>query len=212
MNETSVDFDKWCDWVFAREVGKPIWFFEKEVDYTVSSETTLKYLIALFRNPEHLLAKYSLEQIQQGFWVIAGAGGIMSEALTDDRVSLNDRVICIHEMENVFLEIFSKYLMDDICYMWWEDLTISTSDFDDGASVIQTDIVNAEVIRESIFCVLSKIIFIPVERCQVSALHALGHLQHPGKKKLIFKYLNSDLDISDETKEYAKRCITGNIL
>lgn len=212
MDKNLTNFTEWLDWIFARKVSKPIWFFEKYVNYTASSETTLKHLIGLFNNPEQLLEKYSLEQIQQGFWVIAGAGGIMSAALTDDRPSLNDKVNCIYEMENVFLKIFSEYPMDDVCYIWWDDLTILTSDFEDGTSVIPTDVVNAKAIRESIFEVLSKIIFIPVERCQVSALHALGHLQHPDKKKLIFKYLNSGLEISDETREYSRSCIAGDVL
>jgi hypothetical protein len=212
MDKKLNNFIEWLDWIFSREIRKPVWFFESGVNYTTSNEVTLDHLARLFNDPALLLDRYSMAQIEQGFWVIAGAGGIMTPALVDDEGVLRKQIACILSMENIFTTIFSKYPMDTICHMWWDDLVMVTSDFNDSGTNIQSDIRNAEPLRKSIFDVVSKIIFIPSERCQRSALHALGHLQHPGKKKLIFQYLNSDLEISDETKEYSKHCITGNIL
>lgn len=212
MIEQLIDFDKWCDWIFAKKIGKPIWFFEQGVNYNVSYEITLKHLISLFKNPELLLDKYSLEQIEQGFWIIAGAGGIMTPVLISGECLLKDRMRCIESMENIFITIFSKYPLDVICHMWWDELVSITSDYRDENSNIPTDVENAGLLRKSIFDTVAKILFMSSERCQKSALHALGHLQYSGKKKLIFEYLNSELEISDEIKAYSKRCITGNVL
>jgi hypothetical protein len=101
--------------------------------------------------------------------------------LRDDAIALELRLDCIAAMPTVFREVFVERPLDQACYMWSDMLRDFRNESD---SRIVFAMVEA----------LQEVLAIPSRHCQVSALHGLGHLQHPSKV------------------EYAQAAIAGKVL
>jgi hypothetical protein len=62
------------------------------------------------------------------------------------------------------------------------------------------------------FQAMTKILESPLLACQVSALHGLGHVEHIGKRQVIEEYLQCNINLDIETREYALAALKGEIL
>ena len=80
--------------------------------------------------------------------------------------------------------------------MWWDCLR----GFDEDIDI---------KVYDWMFEALSEILKIDTFDCQMSALHGLGHIEHPEKKNLIETFLRQHPEF--EEKEYALAAIKGEV-
>jgi hypothetical protein len=115
-------------------------------------------------------------------------------------------------MGDLFERLFAVYpLTDTACYMWW-DLIITGyfEESDTNWNPLIVDDIDAQI-QQAIFETLCRVLKLESRECQKSALHGLGHLNHPLTEQTIEAYLNEQSRIDEELKEYAFKCITGEI-
>ena len=198
VNLNQAPFDEWLRFVFDRPVTKPEWFMNDDYGWEINPESLVRYSTQLFQNPAPLFERYSPEQIEQGFRFIPIVGEL-ADAVWDTDVPLSLRQKCIRSMGNLFESVFMKNSLGDVAFMWWDSLR----PFDDEPE--------REMV-ETILEVLSRIIVMESPVCWCSALHGLGHLNHPGKVALINDFLQTHPDVHPDTKNYALAAIEGRVL
>jgi hypothetical protein len=206
---------EWVSFVFDHpipQVGEKEWYWQEEWEHEADNSLMLEYSIRLFRNPTFLLDTYSHEQLEQGFWFLLKPFGFLEKGLKDVSVEWLLRKECIISMGDLFELLFAvKPLDDSACYMWW-DLVISGYFKTAHTSwhPLIVDDKDAEA-QQAIFETLCRILKLDSRECQKSALHGLGHLNHPLTAQTIEAYLNDNRMIDGELKEYAIKCIKGEI-
>jgi len=83
--------------------------------------------------------------------------------------------------------------------MWWD--------------LLRNFEVNVDLkVIEVMFQTMIEVLRVPSLACQVSALHGLGHIKHIGKRKVIEDYLRVNINLDNETRDYALAAIEGKIL
>jgi hypothetical protein len=136
-------------------------------------------------------------------------------------VQLPARLACIRSMYFVFSDFVSKsqaQVMENCFDMWWD---LVASGFWEylrfGEKIQQGDVtrLNHEhrALLDSMFDTLSQILALPDERTHGYALHGLGHLHHPGVRKLVQNFINENrAKMSDEGILWVERCRDGTVM
>jgi hypothetical protein len=230
-------FAQWVGFAFNHPIPQAeekAWYWQGEWEYEADNSLMLEYLIRLFRNPTFLLDTYSPEQLEQGFWFLQKPGGFIEEGLRKRKVAcplgtgnyINDigiemrdtdvswplRKECIIYMGDLFEHLFAVNPLDNsACYMWWD--SIISGYFETAHTSWHPLIVDDTDVefQQAIFETLCRILNLESRECQRAALHGLGHLNHPLTEQTIEAYLNENPMIDEELKEYAIKCITGEI-
>jgi hypothetical protein len=215
INLNKYSFEQWVTFVFDHPISQSEekeWYWQDEWEHEADHSLMLEYLIRLFRNPTFLIDTYSPEQLEQGFWFLQRPVGLLEEGLKDTDVKWQLCRECILSMGDLFERLFAVNPLDDsACHMWWDLLiggylgTWHTSW--DPLIVDDKDLRT----QQAIFQTLCRILKLESRECQKAALHGLGHLNHPLTKQTIEAYLNQNSMIDGELKEYAIKCIEGEI-
>jgi hypothetical protein len=90
--------------------------------------------------------------------------------------------------------------------MWWDGLVYGFHCGNlpkDGEDIM---------LQNEIFSVLSRILFMKSEECQLSALHELGHLHHKDTEKLITQFIQANETIDNDILEYANAAMKFEVL
>ena len=93
--------------------------------------------------------------------------------------------------------------------MWW-DMILHTfwREFDDYATLS----VEGRQILETMYQTLLKILALDHEACQWSALHGLGHLNHPLVRETVQSYLDAHRnELTNEEVQWIEGCRDGKI-
>jgi len=208
-----MSFDEWVKFIFNHPVSddiKSAWYWDDQLnefwDKWIFSEERiaerqLEYATRLFQDSAFLLAIYSPEQINQGFWFLLS--GPSDFALVDfiwnNELPWHLREQCIKSMAKPFQIIFTQIPEQDSCNMWWD--------------LLRNFEVNVDLkVIEVMFQTMIEVLRVPSLACQVSALHGLGHIKHIGKRKVIEDYLRVNINLDNETRDYALAAIEGKIL
>jgi hypothetical protein len=123
----------------------------------------------------------------------------LAEWLWDDELPLDLRLDCIAAMPEIFRKLFVGRPLEQACYIWWDMLR----HFGEGGD---PRIVAAMVLA------LEQILPLPARHCRVSALHGLGHLEHPSKATVIETFLRTNPTIDLELRQYAEAAVVGKVL
>jgi hypothetical protein len=208
-------FAQWVGFVFDHPIAQAeekAWYWQGEWEHEADHSLIHEYLIRLFRDPTFLLDKYSPEQLEQGFWFIQKPLGFLENGLKDTNVEWQLRKECIISMGDLFERLFAvNPLADSACYMWWD--SIISGYFETSHTSLHPLIVDDKdaQLQQTIFETLYRILKLESRECQKAALHGLGHLNHSLTGQTIEAYLNEHPMIDGELKEYAIKCITGEI-
>lgn len=208
----SPQFVAWVDAVFNHPVSEPEWYFGDGFDefwtaHERSPSDAVELLRLLFSQPAPLLTRYTHDQIAQGVWFTAGEAspGRLCYALIDDSIQLEARVRCIREIFTLFRDLFAvacsgpaRHHSDSLhvaCYMWWD--IFPSWGFRDC---------RGPVIDGACLEVMTRTLEIPVEVCQIAALHGLNHWYHHHGREvtaIIDSFLQTPAPVSKEVREYA---------
>jgi len=197
IDVNNYSFEEWLRFVFDHPVEEPPWFFSTE--WEGQPENILRYVIELFKNPSVLLERYSVEQIEQGFWFVLGAFGEVSDWVWDECIAWKLRQETILRMVTVFENLFTKVRFDTICYMWWDLLR----NFGDNPDQRTSD---------AMLEALATILHLNNTDCQKSALHGLNHLKHSRKKDVIQSFLDSHPNLDEEWKTFVMDAMEGRLV
>ena len=189
-------FEEWTRFVFDYPALPGEWL-RASIDWKGDATKLLTYVTTLFGSASSELRKYSKAQIQQGLWWLLGPEGGLREWIWDRNIPFEMRKECIESMISVFRDVFSKDDYGDICYMWWDLIRNFGTPEKDTEQVI--------------FNALAQILNFETRDVQLSALHGLGHLELPGKRKAIEDYLMKRPNLDEELKAYAVTAIEGNV-
>lgn len=172
MHDLNVlSYDDWVDFIFNHPATsiQDAWHFGLEWDYVCKTEKLINNMTNLFQNTAPLISKYSLSQIDQGFWFIPSSNGFIWTILSP-RVSIQKRYRCIDSIEFLFNDLFCKYTeLDIVTYMWW-DSVFSYCTIDDK------NLGNEIEILDRVALVISKLLNTGCEGSKQSAKHGLEHI------------------------------------
>jgi len=215
INLNKYSFSEWVSFIFDHPVAKneeKAWYWRDEWEPEASDSLMLEYSVRLFRNPTFLLEAYSPEQLEQGFWFLQKPFGFLDNGLRGTDVERQLRKECIISMGDLFERLFVVNPLDDLaCYMWWDSFIsgyFETSNTSWHPLIVDD---NHAQIQQTIFETLCRILKFESRECQKSALHGLGHLNHPLTEKTIEAYLNEHPMMDVDLKEYAISCINGEM-
>src|SRR5262245_50200850 len=124
-------FEEFVDFLFAREVvptpddinvGPFPWYWRVEVEYDPRSVAS--YYIRLFTAPHFLLSRFSVGQLEQGFWAIQSHNldCSVSDLIWDCNVPFDIRESCVRAMHHLFAELFAAEPLETSSNMWWDSL------------------------------------------------------------------------------------------
>lgn len=195
------DVDPHCD---------ACWYDAIDLDIDFDPARNCEYFALLFCDSRGLLGRYSLRQLEQGFWWMQTGfnDGSVADVLWTGSLPVGRRVAMISAMYFLYAELFSEVPMGRAPYMWWENLAKGIP----GKAAGPTWQADRKRIENVIFKTLAKLLDLEAEDCRINALHGLNHLPHPGKETLILGYLARHPGLNDEHRRYAEGAISGELL
>jgi hypothetical protein len=209
----------WIDHIFDHIVAEPEWYLAEDAQVWSGPRRQIPELIAeTFERAGELLARFSDEQLNQGFWYLIGmTRPDFTSSLVSSKVPLSARVRAVRSFVPVFEQIMSARCapllshldepglkpLNSACYMWWDLLRFSVVD-PSPASALTSETLG----------VLRQILAISHDACRESALHGLGHCasSDPEAVALILDDFLTASDLRPELKSYAERAKAGRIL
>lgn len=174
-----------------------------------------------FERGGELLAEFSDEQLDQGFWYLAGAARPeFMQTLTDQTIPLQARLRALRSFVPLFQQIMTvrctnhlghidrhgEKPLNSACYMWWDLLRF------------ELWWPNRPDILADIITTLRACLAIPHDACRESALHGIGHLRRdypeyePQLAAIIDDFLASTSGLRPELIAYADQARRGEIL
>ena len=209
----------WIAFFFDHPVTKPPWHWgDNPPEWEDSPDHNAAFIADAFERSGELLAPFSDEQLDQGFWHLLGGTDSIMDALADQSVPPTLRLRALRSFVLVFEQVMvvrcSPHLshldepgtnplarganpLNSACYMWWDILPFRfRKDWSEPAGF------DAEVLA-----VLRRQLTIPHDACRESALHGLGHWveHHPGVANVIDEFLSRTPNLRPELVAYATR-------
>lgn len=210
INLENLNYGDWIVSIFKNEELQKVSREDIELQYR-DHERQLEHIRKLFGDPSELIKNFSLTSIKFGFEIITdGWNRFFSTIITDKTIDLELRNECISASATLFEKLFTKSGFEELAFMWWDVLICDFFGYPTPSKAIDED---GTRLREAFFETLLKILKIENRICQLSALHGLGHLQHPKTKEVIEKYLKVSKSkfFDDLFVLYAQKAITGEM-
>ena len=214
-------FDGWVRHTFDHPAPGPEWYFDLDAPFWAGPpRLTIAYVTRLFEDPCPVLAGYTDEQLNRGFWYLLSNG--LSDymcALADASVPLADRVRCVRSFVPVFENLLAVRCTPHLShldepgagplnlagYMWWDIIPFG---------VAPTDASGREL-GEAALGAMADILTIDRVACQESALHGLGHWQRRWPTevaRIIDEFLARNANARAELLAYARSARGGCVL
>lgn len=228
---SKLSFDEFVSFFFDHDLDKEEhWYQEPALenfhdfddDDTLSPAVVVEYMTRVFTQFVSISSQYSLQQLDAGIWAMFSHGGfLVQKHLWLYATPLSERLACIRSMYSVYSDFVAKStveVMENCFDMWWDMLASSywgqmnfshnIAEGDTGS--LATD---QRAMLDAMFETLSKILALPDPRTQAYALHGLGHLHHPGVRKLVQQYLDEyRSDMTPEGIKWVERCRDGTVM
>jgi hypothetical protein len=193
--------------------------FRRGIDYFIASNpaTAVEHLQTMCRTFSDLTKVYSHEQLDQGLWAVFGAGISCEQFLFDPTVGPGLRVDCIESMYVPFRDVVAHSTLgkrESFYWMWWDmilhtfwNIFYETNDRYDAFSD------DGKRMSDAMNRTLLKILALNNKACQWSALHGMGHLNHPLRRLDVQNYLNVHRnELTAEDAQWVEDCSNGSII
>ena len=163
-------------------------------------EIIARNLTQFFNESSQYFGRVSVETLDHALTgMLSSAFFNLQSALWDDRVDLEERVLCIRSMYEVFSDFVTKCnipVLPACFYMWWD--YVCTSFWNERTYAKKIAAEEYGLLDESdrqlvdaMFETLCEILRIDNGLCQAAALHGLGHVHHPGVRSIVQKYMDT---------------------
>src|SRR5215469_18008338 len=126
LDITGFSYNEFVNFLFDREVSPRVksdpWYWDTPVIF--DPELVCINYVRLFREPQFLLQRFSLAQLEQGFWAIQSPTlecGARQMIWSKD-TPLLVRHQCIRSMFHLFESLFAVEPLETSVDMWWDSL------------------------------------------------------------------------------------------
>jgi hypothetical protein len=188
-------------------------------EWPEAPETIAEHIAETFERSGELLARFSDDQLEQGFWYLfyEGPPDFMG-TLLDEGVPLACRVRALRSFAPLFEQVMaqrcSSHLsqldedgaspLDVACNMW----------FDEALDRFRPERLTQVQLETDLVGVLRAILAIPHDACRESALHGIGHwVRHiPQLADLVDQLLAGVPGLRPELIAYAESARAGTVL
>ena len=218
INGTSGSLAKWIEHVFDHPVTDPAWHWAPDAPEWDGPPAQVATDIAeTFEHSGRFLARFSDEQLNQGFWFLVSSSEFMY-ALVDPGVPSASRLRALRSFVPLFEQVMAARCSSHLshldekganplnlaCYMWWDILPIhgcpeepARADFDG-----------------EVLAVLRLLLAIPHDACRESALHGISEwsIHYPQVSGMVDDFLARTPNLRPELASYAQRAKVGNVL
>ena len=217
-------YDEFVSFFFDRDMAtEQHWYRDQELfDLTWSDvadpQVIVEHMTRMFTEFEELTRRFSPEQVNAAIWAMFSCDPFhLQKFLWMSSLPLDKCLACIRSMYAVYSDHVakSKVLVMENCFdMWWD---LIAGGFWDDSRLQQgnTSVLNQDqmALLESMFETLSKILALPDQRTQGYALHGLGHLHHPGVKKLVQRFLDQHRhEFEPAGIKWVEQCRDGTVM
>jgi hypothetical protein len=211
----------WIDHIFNHPINEPAWYWSDDAEQWTGPRGQIPLLMAeTFERGGELLAGFSDEQLDQGFWYLAGdTPPDFMLTLVDEKLPVAPRLRAIRSFVPLFEQVMAVRCTDhrsgldnrgasplnSACFMWWDLLRFTLW-------------TNSTALNAEIIATLRLILRFPHDACRQSALHGIGHLRHnyPEYEQqlsgIIDDFLASAPGLRPELIAYAAQARCGEIL
>jgi hypothetical protein len=211
---------KWIEHEFDHPVTDPAWHWAPDAPAWGGPPAQVATHIAkAFEESGRLLARFSDEQLNQGFWfLVSNSCSEFMYALVDPGVPSVSRLRALRSFVPLFEQVMaarcSPHLshldeqganpLNSACYMWWDILPIHGCPEESARAEF-----DAEVLA-----VLRRLLAIPQDACRESALHGISEwsIYYPKASEIVEDFLASTPNLRPELVSYAQRAKAGNVL
>jgi hypothetical protein len=213
----SATFDEWIKAMFDHPVREREWYWDDDFDASwdrlgMTDALTVDYMTELFLAP-HQLANYSYKQVAQGIWFLVGESspGKSAYALLNSDVTLGGRIDCVQAVTKFFGQFVAPAAQGaadtknnsfhSACFMWWDIFPTY------GAPNV-----GESELHSACLDVMSEILSLSSEVCQLSALHGLNHwhLYHANRvEATVDSFLQKTPGLTPRIIEYAATARSG---
>ena len=218
MNDVA-SLSDWIAYVFDHPVADPAWHWSLDApSWEGASEQTATFIAETFERSGELLARFTDEQLNQGFWYLVSAScSNLMTALGKPEVPMVARLRAVRSFIPLFEQVMavrcSPHLshldeqpanpLNSSCYMWWDILPVFGQPTGTGPAEF-----DAEVLR-----VLARLLAIPHDACRESALHGVGewYLYYPCVEGIVDRWLSQTPNLRPEIVSYAQRAKIGMV-
>ena len=209
----------WIDHVFDHAVGDPPWYWASAEEWSETPETVVAHIAETFEHSGELLARFSDEQLNQGFWYLSyeGPPDFMG-TLLDASVPLASRLRALESFVPLFEQVMatrcSSHLfhleeeganpLNVACYMWFDMVLDRFNPPRLRQAQLDADLIST----------LRVILSIPHDACRASALHGIGHWvrHYPRLADVVDQFLCATPGLRPELVAYAESARAGNVL
>jgi hypothetical protein len=211
-------YPQFLDFLFDRPIvddAKEYDLFRGGIDCFVASNpaSAVAHVRTMCRNFLEVSKGYSYEELNQGLWAVFGAAISCEQYLFDSTVDLGLRLDCIESMYMPFRDVVAHSTMDkygSFYFMWWDTILHT---FWLSQISAQPFSVDTKQIHETMYQTLLKILALDNLACQWSALHGLGHLNHPLVRETVQNYLDAHRDkLTAEDVQWIEGCRDGRTI
>lgn len=217
-NDSSVA--RWVDYVFDHPVSDPEWHWAPDApEWRKPPCQIATHVAEMFEQAGRLLARFSDEQLNQGFWfLISGSCSEFMDSLVDPEVPITLRLRALRSFVPLFEQVMatrcSPHLshldepganpLNSACYMWWDILSIHGC---------PEEPMRAEFDAE-VLVVLRRLLAIPHDACRESALHGISEwsVYYPQVSQIVDDFLTCTPNLRPDITSYAQRAKVGNVL
>ncbi len=218
LREASIE--EWIEFLFARPVSDPAWFWETDADrWEGSPASTAKLLAETFERCGELLEPFDDEQVGQALWMIASsAGSDISRLMLDEVVPWDLRKRALESIFPLFRDCFavrcSNHLghldepdsnpLNASCYMWWELFPVLPEP--ENPALAERD--------DLVLSVMAGALEIPSQACQEAALHGLGKWEraYPDRvHEVVERFIWANRKIRTPLRHYAYAALHGDV-
>jgi hypothetical protein len=192
--------------------------FRAGIDYFIALNptTVVAHVQAMCRTFPELTEVYSLEQLDQGLWAVFGAAINCERFLFDPAVESRLRIECIESMYLPFRDVVAGSVIGkhgSFYWMWWDMILHTFWQQADGYAFNYPALSDdRKQMLEAMFQTLLKTLGLDHPACQWSALHGLGHLNHPRSRETVQNYLDVHRhELNDQDLRWVESCRDGRI-
>lgn len=221
---TEATFEEWIEFIFARPVSQPAWYWERDADeWLAMPERTAELMAETFVRSGEVLEPYDDAQVNQGLWMLASESQSFAYTLLRDEVPWPKRAAALEGIFTLYRDCFgarcTNHLshldvpagnpaaspLNAICYMWWD---IFPATAEPGAPARRER-------DQLVLSVLERTLDLPHDACREAALHGLGHWERAYPERVhdaIDRFIWGNRKIPCALRNYAYAARHGDVL
>jgi hypothetical protein len=230
FDASTLSYDDFVLFFFTHPESDELWQFDgqgRDLTHVLGGNferpsELVSHLTRLFLNIRLLADTLSVTALDHGLdGVLCGVFQLHS-VLWNDTVPIEPRLECIRSMYHVFKDVVAKLPGDaefGVGWMWWDHICwnfrfaleyykkLPVGDYYHLLSP------NDRALADCMFETILRVLAIGEGRCEYSALHGLGHLNHPRGRAVVENYINDHrASLTPDGLKWLESCRDGNVM